>query len=89
MPPEHWSDPSLEHGESVPLLAWLSHGTLSHTAEHGIYSLPWPSGPCSHMHRRNTQPVDDNHTASGHQLHAWVKLSHASQTPLVTVLLLE
>ena len=47
------------------------------------------SGPCSHMHRRNTLPVDDNHTASGHQLHAWVKLSHASQTPLVTVLLLE
>ena len=29
-------DPSLEQGESIPLPAWLSHGTLSHTAEHGI-----------------------------------------------------
>ena len=47
------------------------------------------SGPCSHMHHRNTQPEDDNHTASGHQLHASVRLSHASQTHPVTVLLLE
>ena len=30
------------------------------------------SGPCSHMHHRNTQPEDDNHTASDHQPHAWV-----------------
>ena len=95
MPPQHWSDPSLGQGESVPSPAWR---TLSHRAEHGIYNpiktwfyMVCPgriSGPCSHMHHSNTQPVNDNHTVSGHQLHALVKLSHASQTHPVTVLLL-
>ena len=81
MPPQHWSEDRV---------AWIFHGTLSHRAEHGIYNtwfyIVCPgrlSGPCSHMHHRNTQPEDDNHTVSGHQLHAWVKLSNAWFRPIL------
>ena len=52
--------------------------------------LPWQVILSLFSHApQEPQPEDDNHIASGHQLHASVKSSHASQTPLVTELILE
>ena len=41
-----------------------------------LYALPYE--PSSHMHHRNTPPVDDNHTASGRLMGKGVLFSEVS-----------